>query len=208
MNKVKHGAHRKFDLDLAKSFFVAGMSQEDIIKQPGFETMSIKYLRKVSWEEKWTQERKTALAAAAGMVSNGCVPTVANLIKKKSQHIEEHYSFMFGELESFRKLIEAERKQSGPKHINIRMGMVSEYNDLATKVLGLNENPAGDDNSIGFAFLSAIHTAQPGTAPMLAIFPKLPEKIAQASELPGQDVEPHQNSNQDQDTLASDTPLA
>lgn len=202
MPKAKHGANRKYDLDLAKSLYMMGMEVSEILEQPQFEGMSPKYLNKIRWEGHWATERKAAHAAALTLEGEHRKKAQVETIKDKAWQIKDHYRFTYAELEAIRKLIEGEKKQSGAKNIRAHMDMVADYNDLATKVLGLDEQPGGDPNEMGWAFLTQVHTAKPGSPAMMLLKPvkslPQPEEPGEVIDLEnGPEPEANQESNPD-----------
>jgi hypothetical protein len=160
---VKRG-NRKWDKAKIEALYMAGAELGDILKTPEFEKMSKNYLKNLMVAGKWIAKR----AKLREEVANTLAPRMEDVMQKET---ENHYNFMLQQIAEERKQIEIRTKSGNIKDQSARLDVLAQYEKMATRALGLDENNLHDRKGLNINAMISLHVEGPKKAEDITIVP-------------------------------------
>jgi hypothetical protein len=155
---------RKWDVAKIEQLYMAGAELHDILKTPEFEKMSKNYLKNLMVAGKWISKR-TKLREE---VANTLAPKMEDVMRKET---ESHYNFMLTQIADERKQIEIRAKSGNIKDQSARLDVLAQYEKMATRALGLDENNLHDRKGLNINAMISLHMEGPKKAEDITIVP-------------------------------------
>jgi hypothetical protein len=163
VEKLGRGKGRKkWDMEKIETLFMGGAEMSDILKLPEFAQMSRFYLKNCMVKNKWIEKRKRLREQVANVVA----PKLEDLMVVETAN---HYTFMLREIAAERKEIEARHKTGNIKEQSQRLDVLAEYEKLATRALGLDENNMHDKKGLSVNAMINLHVTGPTKADKIEI---------------------------------------
>lgn len=153
---------KKWDMERIETLFMGGAEMSDILKLPEFAQMSRFYLKNCMVKGKWIEKRKRLREQVANVVA----PKLEDLMAVETAN---HYTFMLREIAAERKQIEERHKSGNIKDQSARLDVLAEYEKLATRALGLDENNMHDRKGLSVNAMIQLHVTGPQKADKIEI---------------------------------------
>jgi len=157
--------NRKWDVAKIEQLYMAGAELGDILKTPEFEKMSKNYLKNLMVAGKWIAKR----AKLREEVANTLAPKMEDIMR---QETEAHYNFMLQQISEERKQIEIRNKSGNIKDQSARLDVLAQYEKMATRALGLDENNLHDRKGLNINAMISLHVEGPKKAVDIDIVPE------------------------------------
>jgi hypothetical protein len=170
---------KKWDMERIETLFMGGAEMSDILKLPEFAQMSKFYLKNCMVKGKWIEKRKRLREQVANVVA----PKLEDLMVAETAN---HYQFMLREIAAERKEIEGRHKAGNIKEQAQRLDILAEYEKIATRALGLDENNMHDRKGLSVNAMIQLHVTGPQKADKIEI---VSAEYVRASEESENDVE-------------------
>ena len=149
--------NRKWDVAKIESLYMAGAELGDILKTPEFEKMSKNYLKNLMVAGKWIAKRQKLREE----VANTLAPKMEEVMRRET---ENHYNFMLQQISEERKQIEIRNKSGNIKDQSARLDVLAQYEKMATRALGLDENNLHDRKGLNINAMISLHVEGPKKA--------------------------------------------
>jgi hypothetical protein len=163
VEKLGRGKGRKkWDMEKIETLFMGGAEMSDILKLPEFSQMSRFYLKNCMVKWKWIEKRKRLREQVANIVA----PKLEDAMVVETA---AHYSFMLREIAAERKQIEERHKSGNIKDQAARLDILAEYEKIATRALGLDENNMHDRKGLSVNAMINLHVTGPTKADKIEI---------------------------------------
>jgi hypothetical protein len=163
VEKLGRGKGRKkWDMEKIETLFMGGAEMSDILKLPEFSQMSRFYLKNCMVKWKWIEKRKRLREQVANVVA----PKLEDLMAVETAN---HYTFMLREIAAERKQIEERHKTGNIKEQAARLDVLAEYEKIATRALGLDENNMHDRKGLSVNAMINLHVTGPTKADKIEI---------------------------------------
>jgi hypothetical protein len=156
------GRRKKWDVDEIERLYMGGAEISDILKQPKFENMSKFYLKNLMVKGKWVDKRK----ALRAQVSAIAAPKLEEVMAKET---EAHYHFMLQQIAEERQQIVARAKGGNIKDQAARLDVLAEYEKIASRALGLDEQNVHDKKGLSVNAMISLHMTGPQKAEQIQI---------------------------------------
>jgi len=156
------GSRKKWDMEKIETLFMGGAEMSDILKLPEFSLMSKFYLKNCMVKGKWIDKRKRLREEVANVVAPKLEDAMA------SETIA-HYAFMLREIAAERVQIETRHKSGNIKDQAQRLDVLAEYEKIATRALGLDENNMHDRKGLSVNAMISLHVSGPTKADKVEI---------------------------------------
>ena len=156
------GRKRKWDMARVETLFMGGAEMSDILKLPEFNKMSKFYLKNCMVRGKWIEKRKILREQVANIVA----PKLEDAMVVETA---AHYSFMLREIAAERAQIEVRHKSGNIKDQAARLDILAEYEKIATRALGLDENNMHDRKGLSVNAMINLHVTGPTKADKIEI---------------------------------------
>jgi hypothetical protein len=156
--------NRKWDVAKIEQLYMAGAELGDILKTPEFEKMSKNYLKNLMVAGKWIAKR----AKLREEVANTLAPRMEDVMQEET---ENHYNFMLQQIAEERKQIEIRTKSGNIKDQSARLDVLAQYEKMATRALGLDENNLHDRKGLNINAMISMHVEGPKKAVDIDIVP-------------------------------------
>ena len=182
LNSEKLGrgkGRKKWDMEKIETLFMGGAEMSDILKLPEFAQMSKFYLKNCMVKGRWIEKRKRLREQVANVVA----PKLEDLMVAETAN---HYQFMLREIAAERKQIEERHKSGNIKEQAARLDILAEYEKIATRALGLDENNMHDRKGLSVNAMIQLHVTGPQKADKIEI---VSGEYVHASEESENDVE-------------------
>lgn len=128
----KPGAKKKWDIDLIRQLYMTGYEVAEIVKLDQFKGLSVAYLNKVLYANRWHEIRKELREKSKAL---GDIKLV-DVFKEQG---DKHLGFMVDQLVKHRDLIEKRSIPDSMRGQGESLSLLKEYDSLARKVLGIDE---------------------------------------------------------------------
>lgn len=153
---------KKWDVDLIRQLYLSGYDVPEITKLDKFKHLSLAYLQKLIYTNRWHELRKKLREQAKAL---GDIQLV-DLFKAQG---DKHYRFMVQQLDKHRELIEKRAITPTREGQGKDLSLLNDYDALARRVLGLDkdDNPK-DRNVMALHALINIQQNGPTKAPDVA----------------------------------------
>ena len=148
---------KKWDMEKIETLFMGGAEMSDILKLPEFAQMSKFYLKNCMVKGRWIEKRKRLREQVANVVA----PKLEDLMVAETAN---HYTFMLREIAAERKQIEERHKTGNIKEQAQRLDILAEYEKIATRALGLDENNMHDRKGLSVNAMISLHVEGPRKA--------------------------------------------
>ena len=155
---------RKWDVAKIEQLYMAGAELGDILKTPEFEKMSKNYLKNLMVQGKWIAKR----IKLREEVANTLAPKMEDIMRTET---ENHYNFMLTQIAEERKQIEIRNKSGNIKDQAGRLDVLAQYEKMATRALGLDENNLHDRKGLNINAMISLHVEGPKKAVDIDIVP-------------------------------------
>jgi hypothetical protein len=149
-------------MEKIETLFMGGAEMSDILKLPEFSLMSKFYLKNCMVKGKWIDKRKRLREEVANVVAPKLEDAMA------SETIA-HYAFMLREIAAERVQIETRHKSGNIKDQAQRLDVLAEYEKIATRALGLDENNMHDKKGLSVNAMISLHVSGPTKADKVEI---------------------------------------
>jgi hypothetical protein len=156
--------NRKWDTAKIEALYMAGAELGDILKTPEFEKMSKNYLKNLMVQGKWIAKR----IKLREEVANTLAPKMEDVMRRET---ENHYNFMLQQISEERKQIEIRNKSGNIKDQSARLDVLAQYEKMATRALGLDENNLHDRKGLNINAMISLHVEGPKKAVEIDIVP-------------------------------------
>ena len=156
------GRRKKWDVGEIERLYMGGAEISDILKQPKFENMSKFYLKNLMVKGKWVDKRK----ALRAQVSAIAAPKLEDVMAKET---EAHYHFMLQQIAEERQQIVARAKGGNIKDQAARLDVLAEYEKIASRALGLDEQNVHDKKGLSVNAMISLHMTGPQKAEQIQI---------------------------------------
>jgi len=155
---------RKWDVAKIEQLYMAGAELGDILKTPEFSKLSKNYLKNLMVAGKWIAKR----AKLREEVANTLAPRMEDVMQKET---ENHYNFMLTQIAEERKQIEIRNKSGNIKDQSARLDVLAQYEKMATRALGLDENNLHDRKGLNINAMISLHVEGPKKALDIDVVP-------------------------------------
>jgi hypothetical protein len=162
VEKMGKPRRKKWDSDEIERLYMGGAEIADILKQPKFENMSKFYLKNLMVKGKWVDKRK----ALRAQVSAIAAPKLEDVMAKET---EAHYHFMLQQIAEERQQIVARSKGGNIKEQAQRLDVLAEYEKIAARALGLDEQNVHDKKGLSVNAMISLHMTGPQKAEQIQI---------------------------------------
>lgn len=147
----------KWDWKSIEALVLSGKSPKDICAMPEFEGLNVRYLQNVSAKNGWVKKRREIEAASlAGMDKK--------IVERKSEGVEAHHKFVFGQLERLRSAIQEKEVKGSVKELREYLDMLQKYLDAAETSYGLKADQVRDESAVSLNAMVALHILPPSKA--------------------------------------------
>lgn len=143
---------------------MAGAELGDILKTPEFSKLSKNYLKNLMVQGKWIAKR----IKLREEVANTLAPKMEDIMRRET---ENHYNFMLTQIAEERKQIEIRNKSGNIKDQSARLDVLAQYEKMATRALGLDENNLHDRKGLNINAMISLHVEGPKKAVEIDIVP-------------------------------------
>jgi hypothetical protein len=151
------GRRKKWDMDRIEQLFMGGAEMSDILRLPEFSKMSRFYLKNCMVKGKWIDKRKKLRESVANIVA----PKMEDLMAAETS---AHYQFMLKQIAEERAQVESRYKTGNIKDQSARLDVLSQYEKMATRALGLDENNMHDRKGLSVNAMISLHVEGPRKA--------------------------------------------
>jgi hypothetical protein len=155
---------RKWDVAKIEQLYMAGAELGDILKTPEFSKLSKNYLKNLMVQGKWIAKRLKLREE----VANTLAPKMEDVMRRET---ENHYNFMLAQISEERKQIEIRTKSGNIKDQSARLDVLAQYEKMATRALGLDENNLHDRKGLNINAMISLHVEGPKKAEDITIVP-------------------------------------
>jgi hypothetical protein len=155
---------RKWDVAKIEQLYMAGAELGDILKTPEFSKLSKNYLKNLMVQGKWIAKRLKLREE----VANTLAPKMEDVMRRET---ENHYNFMLTQIADERKQIEIRAKSGNIKDQAGRLDVLAQYEKMATRALGLDENNLHDRKGLNINAMISLHVEGPKKAEEITIVP-------------------------------------
>jgi hypothetical protein len=155
--ELKPLIRKKWDRIKIEQLYMAGMELSDILKTPEFCQMSKNYLKNLAVGGKWISKRNRLRE----QVAHALAPKMEDVMKAET---ESHYNFMLSQISEERKQIEIRSKSGHIKDQSARLDVLAQYEKMATRALGLDENNMHDRKGLSVNTMITLHMEGPKKA--------------------------------------------
>jgi hypothetical protein len=144
-------------MDRIEQLFMGGAEMSDILKLPEFSKMSRFYLKNCMVKGKWIDKRKKLRESVANIVA----PKMEDLMAAETS---AHYQFMLKQIAEERAQVESRYKTGNIKDQSARLDVLAQYEKMATRALGLDENNMHDRKGLSVNAMISLHVEGPRKA--------------------------------------------
>ena len=155
---------RKWDVAKIEQLYMAGAELGDILKTEEFSKMSKNYLKNLMVQGRWISKRLKLREE----VANTLAPKMEDVMRRET---ENHYNFMLQQISEERKQIEIRNKSGNIKDQAGRLDVLAQYEKMATRALGLDENNLHDRKGLNINAMISLHVEGPKKAEDITIVP-------------------------------------
>ncbi len=155
---------RKWDVAKIEQLYMAGAELGDILKTPEFSKLSKNYLKNLMVQGKWIAKRLRLREE----VANTLAPKMEDVMRRET---ENHYNFMLAQISEERKQIEIRTKSGNIKDQAGRLDVLAQYEKMATRALGLDENNLHDRKGLNINAMISLHVEGPKKAVEIDVVP-------------------------------------
>ena len=122
------------------------------------------YLKNLMVQGKWIAKRMKLREE----VANTLAPQMEDVMRRET---ESHYNFMLTQIAEERKQIEIRNKSGNIKDQSARLDVLAQYEKMATRALGLDENNIHDRKGLNINAMISLHVDGPKKAVDIDIIP-------------------------------------
>ena len=147
----------KWDWKSIEALVLSGKSPKEICAMPEFQGLNTRYLQNISAKNGWVKKRREIEAASlAGMDKK--------IVERKSEGVEAHHKFVFGQLERLRSAISEKQVKGSVKELREYLDMLQKYLDAAETSYGLKADQVKDESAVSLNAMVALHILPPSKA--------------------------------------------